>query len=405
MQTISSSSDHSSTGIKRDAPFDTPISQPSHKKAKVFSCTVSIVPINIDTMTIKVGQPTTTPSSSSLTTRRASYKSDSPEHSPRSNSPEHSLCSNSPEHSLRSNSPEHSLRSNSPEHSLRSNSPEHSPRSIYPNAIFGRVERVLVLPDSIDEITHNIISLINSKRGQILHSDDLTTCLSSLAYGDNDLTTDTPEYNGTDILNFLTTITDPTNPFKKLINLQEQIAPTEATITRGQFEELLAYLKKEIFNSKKVAFSFDDMAQMFNTIRLKTEDQHPILQPFSTEGQAIVRQLVKSIISWRICQNNSIRIAPFTQEVIGNNEINPQILSLLHLFSAETLSFQAITQLYTMLYSQDDSPLDKAPVEAQKHIKQLQTFFDKNIFQKWLLRSKKRDCFRYLNELKQQKII
>ena len=374
MQTISSSSDHSSTGIKRDAPFDTPISQPSHKKAKVFSCTVSIVPINIDTMTIKVGQPTTTPSSSSLTTRRASYKSDSPEHSP---------------------------RSNSPEHSPRSNSPEHSPRSIYPNAIFGRVERVLVLPDSIDEITHNIISLINSKRGKILHSDDLTTCLSSLAYGDNDLTTDTPEYNGTD----LTTITDPTNPFKKLISLQEQIAPTEATITRGQFEELLAYLKKEIFNSKKVAFSFDDMAQMFNTIRLKTEDQHPILQPFSTEGQAIVRQLVKSIISWRICQNNSIRIAPFAQEVMGNNEINPQILSLLHLFSAETLSSQAMTQLHTMLCSQDDSPLDKAPFEAQKHIEQLQTFFDENIFQKWLLRSKKRDCFRYLNELKQQDII
>ena len=388
MQTISSSSDHSSTGIKRDAPFDTPTSQPSHKKAKVFSCTVSIVPINIDTMTIKVGQPTTTPSSSSLTTRRASYKSDSPEHSPRSNSPEHSLCSNSPEHSL------------------RSNSPEHSPRSIYPNAIFGRVERVLVLPDSIDEITHNIISLINSKRGKTLHSDDLTTCLSSLAYGDNDLTTDTPEYNGTYILNFLTAITDPINPFKKLISLQEQIAPTEATITRGQFEELLAYLKKEIFNSKKVAFSFDDMAQMFNTIRLKTEDQHPILQPFSTEGQAIVRQLVKSIISWRICQNNSIRIAPFTQEVIGNNEINPQILSLLHLFSAKTLSSQAITQLHTMLCSQDDSPLDKTPLEeAQKHIEQLQTFFDKNIFQKWLLRSKKRDCFRYLNELKQQEII
>lgn len=388
MQTISSSSDHSSTGIKRDAPFDTPTSQPSHKKAKVFSCTVSIVPINIDTMTIKVGQPTTTPSSSSLTTRRASYKSDSPEHSPRSNSPEHSLCSNSPEHSL------------------RSNSPEHSPRSIYPNAIFGRVERVLVLPDSIDEITHNIISLINSKRGKTLHSDDLTTCLSSLAYGDNDLTTDTPEYNGTYILNFLTAITDPINPFKKLISLQEQIAPTEATITRGQFEELLAYLKKEIFNSKKVAFSFDDMAQMFNTIRLKTEDQHPILQPFSTEGQAIVRQLVKSIISWRICQNNSIRIAPFTQEVIGNNEINPQILSLLYLFSAKTLSSQAITQLHTMLCSQDDSPLDKTPLEeAQKHIEQLQTFFDKNIFQKWLLRSKKRDCFRYLNELKQQEII
>lgn len=388
MQTISSSSDHSSTGIKRDAPFDTPTSQPSHKKAKVFSCTVSIVPINIDTMTIKVGQPTTTPSSSSLTTRRASYKSDSPEHSPRSNSPEHSLCSNSPEHSL------------------RSNSPEHSPRSIYPNAIFGRVERVLVLPDSIDEITHNIISLINSKRGKTLHSDDLTTCLSSLAYGDNDLTTDTPEYNGTYILNFLTAITDPINPFKKLISLQEQIAPTEATITRVQFEELLAYLKKEIFNSKKVAFSFDDMAQMFNTIRLKTEDQHPILQPFSTEGQAIVRQLVKSIISWRICQNNSIRIAPFTQEVIGNNEINPQILSLLYLFSAKTLSSQAITQLHTMLCSQDDSPLDKTPLEeAQKHIEQLQTFFDKNIFQKWLLRSKKRDCFRYLNELKQQEII
>ena len=357
MQTISSSSDHSSTGIKRDAPFDTPTSQPSHKKAKVFSCTVSIVPINIDTMTIKVEQPTTTPSSSSLTTRRASYKSDSP---------------------------------------------EHSPRSVYPHAIFGRVERELVLPESIDEITHNIISLINSKRGQTRHSDDLTTCLSSLAYGDNDLTTDTPEYNGTDILNFLTTITDPTNPFKKLISLQEQIAPTEATITRGQFEELLAYLKKEIFNSKKVAFSFDDMAQMFNTIRLKTEDQHPILQPFSTEGQAIVRQLVKSIISWRICQNNSIRIAPFAQEVMGNNEINPQILSLLHLFSAETLSFQAMTQLHTMLCSQDDSPLDKVPLEAQEHIEQLQTFFDENIFQKWLLRSKKRDCLRYLNDLKQQ---
>lgn len=266
--------------------------------------------------------------------------------------------------------------------------------------VFGKVEKDLQIHPVLGKSLDTIIYIIDKDRHQREFAIDMLRCWKLLM-------------EDAHVAAFLEALTyEPDIGKKKLSTLLKQSGEQNSQVNEQSFSTLVSYVRKEIFNNKKVAFSLSDFSKMMEYHAVSIREQakpngeaepHEIYYLLKESVAQHLKDTLSKILIAREDNGSSVKINKIYPEITGGQPSQSTHL-LLYKMSQEVLTDADKDELWKFLYQehvqQIESIVDVEGKSIHPHqlIDTLKSFFDSNVFQPWLFRTSQKECHRFLRE-------